>query len=74
MGKKRSRMKYKNIEEQEEAIKKSQEEHTNTLTDSRIEKLEKRVKKLENEIWKRNLQEDHVRYDFIGDISDEDVF
>jgi|TARA_Y100001973_G_C4962216_1_gene215530 polyribonucleotide nucleotidyltransferase len=67
-------MKYKNIEEQEEAIKKSQEEHTNTLTDSRIEKLEKRVKKLENEIWKRNLQEDHVRYDFIGDISDEDVF
>ena len=54
-------MKYKNIEEQEEAIKKSQEEHTNTLTDSRIEKLEKRVKKLENEIWKRNLKEEHVR-------------
>ena len=37
-----------------------------------IKRLEKRVEKLEHELWKRNLQEDHVRYDFIGDNNEDD--
>lgn len=37
-----------------------------------IKRLEKRVEELEYERWKRNLQEDHVRYDFIGDNNEDD--
>ena len=103
-------MKYKNIEEQEDAIKKSQEEHANTLSDSRIESLEDRIDKLEDgkriewlfledridkledrmtilekavskieiNLWKEKrdallqLQKDHVEYDFIGEIHEDD--
>ena len=37
-----------------------------------LKRLEKRVEELEHERWKRNLQEDHVRYDFIGDNNEDD--
>ena len=54
-------MKYKNIEEQEDAIKKSQEDHANTFTDStygmikqleeKVAFLERCISKLEQKIW-----------------------
>ena len=37
-----------------------------------LKRLEKRVEELEYERWKKNLQEDHVRYDFIGDNNEDD--
>ena len=66
-------MKYKNIEEQEDAIKKSQEDYANIFTDStygmikqleeRIAFLEKAVSKLEQKVWKKEVEIDHVRYE-----------